>query len=199
MGEWKNINMEYEMMISPFGQVEFKALKKKEAQEYFEWYVTQIEHRIHILSDFVLHEEADIHFDYSPESLIPLWRWYEKKIKIIDKTSEELAFDYSKYPEWLHNDISKTKISPETLKYGMDLAIYFAEVMVRNNNGEIQWGYFTKPKSRVSVNEPTLLGYKNGMDLNPRLIILNCTRRSSRELNSTRLYETYYIWLKYIK
>lgn len=31
-------------------------------------------------------------FDYSPESLIPLWEWYEKRIRIIDKTSEELAY-----------------------------------------------------------------------------------------------------------
>lgn len=187
------------MMISPIKQIEFKALSKKEAQEYFEWYINQIDCRIHILTDYVLSEGVDIDFDYSPESLIPLWEWYEKKIIIIKKTREELAYDYRKYPEWIHNDILKTKISPETLKFGMDIAIYFAEVMVKNNDGKIRWGYFTKPKSRVSVNEPTLLGYKNGMDLNPRLITTNCTRHSSEELNKMRLYDTYYIWLKYIE
>lgn len=191
--------MEYEMMISPFEYVEFKELKKKEAQAYFEWYIGQIEHRIQVLKNYVLSEGADIVFDYSPESLIPLWEWYEKRIKIIDKTSEELAYDYSRYPEWIHNQISKTKISPETLKYGMDIAIYFAEIMVRNNSDKIQWGYFNKPKIRVSVNEPTLLGFVNGKDLNPRLIVTNCTLHSSRESCGTRLYDIYCIWLKLIE
>lgn len=186
-------------MIPPFKQTEFKTLKKKEVQEYFEWYVNQLDYRIHILTDYVFSEGTDIDFNYSPQSLIPLWGWYEKKIVIVDKTEEELAYDYKKYPEWIHDDIPKTKISPETMKYGMDIAIYFAEVMVRNSNGKIQWGYFTKPKSRVSVNEPVLLGYKNGMDLNPRLITTNCTLHSSREFNEMRLYETYYIWLRYIE
>lgn len=80
----------------------------------------------------------------------------------------------------------------------MDVAIYFAEVFIRNNQ-TIQWGYFTMPKKRMSVNEPTLLGLKNGMDLNPRLIVINCTRHSSSGKKNTRLYDMYCTWMQYVE
>lgn len=86
----------------------------------------------------------------------------------------------------------------ETLKYGMDIAIYFAEIIIKNSDGRIQWGYFTRPPKRMSVNQPTLLGFKAGMDLNPRLIVINCTRRSSKERNNNRLLDMYNTWMNYI-
>ena len=79
-----------------------------------------------------------------------MWTWYEKKIQIVEKSTEELESQMSRYPDWMHNEIAQTKISLETLKYGMDVAIYFAEVAIRNSNGQIQWGYFTSPKKDVS-------------------------------------------------
>lgn len=190
--------MEYEMMIPPFEHIGFECLKKKEASEYFEWYVSQVKYRIEVLKNYVQNESENVIFDYTPDSLISLWTWYEKKIKIVDKTKEELDEQMSRYPSWMHNEIARTKISLETLKYGMDVAIYFAEVIIRNSNGKIQWGYFTSPKKRMSINEPTLLGFKEDMDLNPRLIVINCTRRSSVESNNNRLFDMYNTWMNYI-
>lgn len=107
--------------------------------------------------------------------------------------------EFEERPEWMHKEIPKTKISIETWKFGMDIAIYFAEVIIKNSSGKVDWGYFTKPKNRNSVNQPVLLGFRADMDLNPRLIVTNCTRRSSRELQSTRLYEMYKTWMGYIE
>ena len=50
----------------------------------------------------------------------------------------------------------------------------------------------------MSVNQPTLLGFKADMDLNPRLIVINCTRRSSKERNNNRLLDMYNTWMNYI-
>lgn len=190
--------MEYEMMIPPFEHDGFENLKKSEAKEYFEWYVNQAEHRIEILKKHVLSEDESINFDYTPDSLVPLWAWYESKIELVNKTKEELEKEMKRYPSWMHNEISHIKISFETLKYGMDIAIYFAEVIIRNSEGKIHWGYFVGPKMRMSVNEPTLLGFRKNDDLNPRLIVINCTRRSSREINNNRLLEMYNVWMSYI-
>ena len=186
------------MMIPPFEHDGFENLKKDEAKEYFEWYVNQVEYRIEVLKNCVLSESEGVMFDYTPDSLVALWSWYEKKIKIVNKTKEEIEQEMSRYPNWMHNEISNTKISVDTLKYGMDIAIYFAEVIIRNTDGRIHWGYFTSPKKRMSVNEPILLGFMGDMDLNPRLIVLNCTRRSSRENNNNRLLEMYNVWMNYI-
>jgi len=191
--------MEYEMMLPPFEHNDFIIMKKKEAQQYFEWYISQVQHRINILEK-VLEKDGIINIlDYSPNSLIPLWEWYEGKIEIIQKDMNEYEEDIRQSPDWMHSEILTTKISMETLKYGLDLSMYFAETVIRNSKGKIRWGFFTTPAKRMSVNEPTLLGFKSNKDLNPRLIVLNCTRRSSREKMNTRLLDIYNTWMTYIE
>lgn len=81
----------------------------------------------------------------------------------------------------------------------MDIAIYFAEVMIRNNASKVYWGYYTKPKNKVSVNMPVLLGFKGRMALDPRAIVVISTKYSIEESNYNKLYEIYKTWLKYIE
>lgn len=191
--------MEYEMMIPPFKYGKFADMKKKETQQYFEWYISQIQNRIEILKKHMEKDNFKSILDYSVDSLIPLWEWYEKKIEFVPKDVEEYEREISKYPYWMQSEISTTQVSFDTLKYGLDISMYFAEIIIKNSKGKIKWGYFTGPKKRVSVNEPTLLGFKGDMDLNPRLIILNCTRRSGKEKLNTRLLDVYNTWMSYVE
>lgn len=190
--------MEYNIMMPPFEHVDFVDMKKKEAQQYFEWYTSQVQNRIDYLKKLLEEDGIVDILDYSPASLISLWEWYENIIKIVPKDADEYQKEISEYPKWMESEILTTKVSYETLKYSLDVSMYFAEVVIRNSGGKIKWGYFTSPKKRMSVNEPTLLGFKANMDLNPRLIILNCTRRSSREKLNTRLYDVFITWMDYI-
>lgn len=190
--------MEYNIMMPPFEHVDFVDMKKKEAQQYFEWYTSQVQNRINYLKKLLEEDGIVDILDYSPASLISLWEWYENIIKIVPKDADEYQKEISEYPKWMESEILTTKVSYETLKYSLDVSMYFAEVVIRNSGGKIKWGYFTSPKKRMSVNEPTLLGFKANMDLNPRLIILNCTRRSSREKLNTRLYDVFITWMDYI-
>ncbi len=64
--------MQYEMMVPPFEQVEFREMNKKQAQEYFDWYIGQSEYRISLLLNAIKEDGVDIEFDYSVDSLIPL-------------------------------------------------------------------------------------------------------------------------------
>ena len=136
--------------------------------------------------------------DYSDKSLISLWEWYETKIEMVLKDENEYQNELKQYPEWLRGEISNKKFSYSMLKYALDVSIYFAEVVIKNSGGKIEWGYFTTPKRRDSVNEPVLLGFRNNIDMNPRQIILNATRRSSKERESARLYNLYVTWKEYI-
>lgn len=175
----------------------FDKMTKNEAKFFFEYYISQSDERINYLKDYIQREGKNITFDYSPDSLVMLWNWYEKKITIIDKTKEEFELQCSKYPKWMQDYISKEKVSNETLKIALDISFYFAEVVIRNNK-EIKWGIFTSPASRMSVNQPTLLGFSDGIDLNPRLIVLNCIRKSARNKNERNLFDLYNTWMKYI-
>jgi hypothetical protein len=187
--------MEYFMMQPPFENVVFKEMKNKEAQAYFDWYIAEIPIRTEMLKKIV-EEEANIQLDYSPNSLIALWEWYEDKILLVerDKALYQKALDNA--PEWFKPYVSDKFLSYDTLIYAMDIAIYYGELIIKNNS-KIYWGYFTKPKNRSGVNEPTLLGLPGNDDLNPREIIYNLTQRSAKEKDKNRLLSNYNVWLSY--
>ena len=186
--------MEYEYMISPVKNYDFFEFTKEEAKIYFNWYMEEKGHRIEMLEEYVHNAGVDIDFDYSPESLIPLWRWYETIIVSEKKTEEEIEKEKKKLPEWLHSQISEEKISMNTLKFGMDIAIYFAEVMIRNSDGKVHWGYVTKPKNYINVNRPVVSGFKAGQELDPSRTVYVLTLSSEEENNEKRLYDRYYVW-----
>jgi len=188
--------MEYELMGEPFDFEGFVSLTKKQAEAYFQWYLGQIDGRIHQLESYIKDtSNCKVIFDYSVESLIPLWEWYETKIIVEEMSQDEIEEELEGRPDWMQAEILKdtTKISIKTWAFGMDIAMYFAEVFIKHNPS-VKWGYFTKPKSRVSLNRPVLLGFVGGKDLDPRRIVVNCTYRSIREKKMSRLYDLYYVW-----
>lgn len=194
----EELEMTYAAMGLPFEFDSFNKLSARQAEKFFQWYIGQIECRMNILKDYIHKENKNLLFDYSPESLISLWEWYEHKIIIEKKTEEELKNEYGRYPDWMRDEISKTKVSSETLDIGMDLAIYFAEVIRKQYPDKLHWGYFTKPKKKMYVNQPVLLGFKNDKPLCAGQIIKVCTFRSSEVLQKTRLYDLYIVWINLI-
>ena len=185
----------YDMVCLPARKKEFKEFSKKEAEIYLKWYISEIDSRIFILKRFAKEDGCKCNFDYSPESLIDLWSWFETKIYTEEKSTKELEEEYKKYPEWMHEFISSTKISIETYKIAWDVSVYFGEVLVRNNS-ELYYGFFSKPKSRMSVNKPVVLGFKHNMDVDPRQIIKVFSLRDLKESNARALYETYLNWVE---
>lgn len=190
--------MEYRKIVPP-DKLEFETMTKKQASEFFDWYIKDKEYGLCFLEKYLQKENEKIKLDYSPESLISIWEWYEDKIKVVNKTLDELGKEMSNYPTWMHAEIKETKVSLNTLIFAWDVAIYFAETIIKNSQGKIYWGYFSKPKNRMSVNQPTLLGFKSGMDLNPRQIVMTCTRKSCLEFDNMRLVNAYYTWQEYIE
>lgn len=191
--------MDYELPNSGMlqgGKITFSDFTPKMAKEYFEWYINDREHRLTILKEYLSEIHEDIPFDFSPESLIPLWSWYETQIVEEDKDPYELQAEKERYPEWVRDHISAKKISMETLKFTWDVAIYFAEVMVRNNKEKISWGYITKPKRSFDVNRPVLKGFMANQLLDPRHVVYICTLKSAEAKDPNRLYDLYYVWLE---
>ncbi|MCL2858774.1 MAG: hypothetical protein FWF42_03690 [Streptococcaceae bacterium] len=205
--------IDYRLMVPPIEFNDYKDLNKKEAEIYFQWYISEIDKRISQLEKIVHVDDNSIQFDFSPESLIPLWGWYEGKIMLEKKTKEEMEQEILFHSEYVKKfnerktpkeirlivlesfGIEDTKISIQTLALCMDIAIYFAETVRKNNCEKIHWGYVTKPKNHASINEPVLLGFNGGVDLDPRHIIHVCTLRSIDEKNNNELYDTYNIWI----
>ena len=93
--------MKYELPYSGLPQVakiKFDDFTPKMAKEYFEWYINDREHRLTILKEYLSEIHEDITLDFSPESLIPLWSWYETQIVEEDKDPNELQAEKEQYP-----------------------------------------------------------------------------------------------------
>lgn len=175
--------MEYDYLVSSFDFDSFDNISKKQADEYFRWYVSQSETRIDLLKMFIdENHSGGVNFDYSPNSLVPLWKWFE----------DEILFNGQGFGSESENDFSGG-----VLKIITDISFYFAEVFIKNTP-TIKWGYFTKPKNRMSVNKPVLVGFKADMILDPRLVVRNCAYRSADNKNSEILYNIYFNWQEFI-
>lgn len=187
--------MKYEKLVFPEYFDEFETLKPKEVKPFFDWYVSQSEERISYLEAYY---EADTGkkevFDFSPASLVEIWSWYLGKMVKVPKTAEQIEYEKSLEPDFAQDDVLDYEFSAETEALMLDISYYFAETIMRNHP-QIHWSYFTKPKNRVSVKSPVLMGLRYEKDdLDPRLIVWVCSLRCAEEADENILYDTYSYW-----
>ena len=166
--------MSYSLMIAPFDfanhdriaahqffdNYAFFELTPKRAKEYFLWYTSEIPNRIALLWEYMKQDRPETEpFDYSPESLLPLWEWYETKIEQVPMSKKEIEYQVAQYPKWIENEIRKEvilKYTDETLSLALDISIYLGETVLKNYQN-LYWGYRTKPKNEFSANRPVIL------------------------------------------
>ena len=202
--------MDYSLMIAPFDfgghnriaarqffdNYAFFELTAKQAKQYFEWYMDEISHRITLLWNCMHQDCPEIkEFDYSPESLIPLWEWYEPKIEQVPMTAEEIKCNVRKFPKWLESEIRKNtkKFTDETLSLTLDISIYLGEVVVKNHP-HLRWNYRIRPKHEFSVYRPVIDGLNYKMTMEPSQVLFVLMLKSARERNKNRLYDLYRHW-----
>lgn len=187
--------MDYPIMEPPFVLLPFEEMKKKQVEQYFQWYMTEKENRIRQLDKFINQETTKVLLDYSAESLIDLWEWFESHIEYQEKTEEELHNELSGKPLWIQDILqqNKKRLTLLTMALAEDISIYFSETMIKNH-AEIKWGYRMKPKKLDGVNQPILIGFHGDICRNPRRFVSVCITNSSDKRNKYELYETYKIW-----
>lgn len=188
--------VDYDYALRP----DFENMTKKDAKEHFNLYIAEIPNRMKILEEYVNGRyKANVNFDYTIESLVPLWSWFESVMTIEERTQEEFERDLNVLADWMHDIVlqNKTRPSLTTIAIGNDVAIYFAEVF-RRNNPKVYWSYIATAKRHISYNHPVLMGFINKACMNPELVISMAIKRSLKEKNSKRLAELYDIWLESI-
>ena len=202
--------MSYSLMIAPFDfanhdriaarqffdNYAFFELTPKQAKEYFLWYTSEIPNRIALLWEYIKQERPEAEpFDYSPESLIPLWEWYETKIEQVPMTSKEIESRVRMFPKYLESEIQKKtkKFTDETLSLALDISIYLGEVVVKNHP-HLRWNYRTRPKREISVYRPVIDGLNYKMTLDSSRIVFVQMLTSVKEQNKNHLYVIYRHW-----
>lgn len=191
----------YNLMVPPFEFVPFEKMNKKQAKEYLDWYILQTEPRISTLQEYAnFHGITHPIFDYSVESFIPIWAWYESQIMLVQKSPEEIQQELAGRPEWMREVIKQNtkRLSDLTIAIAIDISFYFAKVFLLKNPS-VSWGIRTRPKSLASVNRPVLTGFIKDMILDPSRIVIVSAQKSSRAPSNTRLFDLYQTWLGYVE
>lgn len=190
--------MDYELMVPPFETKSFFEMNKKEAKEYFEWFIGNIPARIEQLKNtYEGLGGKSYDLDFSVNSLRDLWEWYIKNVEIIDKSEEEILKEKEELPEWLKKDVLTIKISTTWLAVAIDISMYLGEVLVRNND-KLEWGFVTKPKKVSHVNKPVIIGFKNDeMDVAWSLYIQTSKLLDGKN-EKNALINLCNVWLEYL-
>ena len=183
-----------ELLYAMFDYWGCRNFTKSQAKKLYEEFIGKINFYVKNLEYCIELDKDDILLDYTPDSLIYLWEWFEQYIVFDKQTPEEHAIELNNYPEWMHDYVDDNIVSYRTLKLAMDVSVYFGEVFIKNNN-RLKWDYFVKPKSMASVNQPVIMGFKHNIPLNPRMIVYVCMSRSYEEgFDNRRLYNAYIKW-----
>ena len=157
---WHTKKPEYEIVVPPLSKP-FKQLSKTEAQAFFDWHMSKLEERI----DY-LRTHTKLNLDYSPKSLVPLWKWFLKRAEIEDTPQarlqtleQKLTQASSPFTETVLRENAR-QLSFETECIIRDIAMYLGEMFVKSHPS-VYWGFYTTPKTDIFVNHPLLLGFPN--------------------------------------
>ena len=170
--------MEYSLMTPPFQIKNFEEMTEKDAKEHYEWYLSEIPNRLDLLEKAViaLKQNHEVKLNFSKDTLIDLWGWYIDNVQIIQKSDEEYQNELVSSNPMIKEFIKKEEIATGWLSIAMDISIYFAECLVKNNE-VLNWGLVTKPKSLACANKPIIIGFKNNMKLDATNVIFVLTRK----------------------
>lgn len=157
---WQKKKLNYDILIPPITKP-FETFSLNEAEDYFNWFISNLDKRA-----FYLEKYSNARLDYSVDSLIEIWSWF-LKVADIEKTPkeklDEIKVQLKGKPKDFINNIIQEQLEQFTLETEYvirDVAMYFGEVIVRNNNS-IYWGYHTDIKKDSFANRPLLMGFED--------------------------------------
>lgn len=191
--------MQYNGMTPPFELISFEDMKKKQAEQYFVWYIDTIEQRIQNLEKYINLTGTRMVLDKTPNSLIELWDWFSNHIEVGTKDEQELMLELTMRPDWIKAHImsDRRKLSLNTIMIAVDISAYFGEVFIKNNPN-IYWGYLSKPKKLHGVNRPRLLGFAGDMSVYPYGRVEMCIWKTIETVDNMHLFNMYQVCLKMI-
>lgn len=191
--------MQYNGMTPPFELISFEDMKKKQAEQYFVWYIDTIEQRIQNLEKYINLTGTRMVLDKTPNSLIELWDWFSNHIEVCTKDEQELMLESAMRPDWIKAHImsDRRKLSLNTIMIAVDISAYFGEVFIKNNPN-IYWGYLSKPKKLHGVNRPRLLRFAGDMSVYVYGRVEVCIWKTIETVDNMHLFNMYQVCLKMI-
>jgi len=145
----------------------FEELSKKEANDYFDWFISNVGERSDYLrgkvaSGLNISEEC---LDFSLDSLKPIWMWF-LQVAEVSKTPKDVLKKYKKsmigqpksYVDHMINNHLNEELSVFTEYVLRDIGMYIGKLFI-DNYPCLKWTIKYTPKSYVYVNVPLIVGF----------------------------------------
>ncbi len=173
----------------------FLSLTDEEAQAFLQQYVDRSSGRLALLKQTYREtfrgKEEDL--DFSPHSLIPLWRWAAKRFRRREYTEEELL-QIKRMPAWFgDHHMSNKPLAEESLVLVNDIAYYLADVLIRSLP-DVRWEVCKTGVARyVDENQPVLSGFRDPVNPRPavKVAALKAIQGTSGEDALLDVYQIY--------
>ncbi len=168
----------------------FENVADEKAILFSKWYFSQTETRVNVLQEYIYETGYEIKLDYSYESLVKLWSWFEDNLKIINITEKELECKKSCTPKVYWNYIQKQKMTHTMVEIAIDISYYFINMLFKNHSN-LHPDCIVKPKWKKNLKKPIVSGFFMDVSFYPVELILDCSSRSVEKKNPLRLKMIY--------
>ncbi len=188
-------------IISPPFPFNFREMKKKEIEIFFNWFMAIIPERIKTLTQAVQATPSYESWkpDYSPDSLSDLGDWFATNIQTRHRTMEEKDEIYQNAPGWFRQvEIKNEELNNRTFSLAIDIGIYLSQVFLKNNSS-ISWHLYKGSNKDINYGQPVLKGFGDKY-LNPiHLMVTLAYGLADGSHHSGRLRELYNIWKTFVQ
>ncbi len=161
--------MGYEVLQPPF-TLRFGEMSRKELEGYRAWFHEVMPARVAELTRAVKATPgfASWEPDRSVESLEPLGRWFEGRVRKREKTSEEIEETRARLVFPI--EIQDWQLTDETFSLAMDIGMYFGSVIVETVR-RTRWEQPLGNKKFVDYGQPVIAGFGQ-VTLNPVRVLV---------------------------
>jgi hypothetical protein len=170
----------------------FWKMTDEEAQRFLHQYLEARDERLRLLNRRFYETDGgnEDDLDFTPDSLLPLWKWVTKNLRKREYNRDELQRIQMLPHEFREQQLANPPLSEESLILLNDVAYYFGEVLTRHLEG-VNWKVCkTKVKRHVDGNQPVVMG--SAGSVNPRSSVkVTAQRTLADEAGADALLQTF--------
>lgn len=160
------MDVKYELLVYP-QEIGLENMTPEQGEEYVQWFLSKIPERMEYFRNRCA-EDLGIsvdELDYSPESLILVWRWFLKTARM-EKVPREQLVQQRKAAGVLGDSFSATKVFSVATHFIMyDIAMYVGQCFVLNYPS-LHWCFCPQPEDSVTVNQPAITQFHVVIEMN---------------------------------
>lgn len=160
--------------IPVFAIKDIYTFSKEEAKEYFKWFKSVKNERLQILESEVQKMYPEWKADYTRNSLIKLYEWFESRIKyreMNEEEKEEIEKQISNTPLFVGIiEIPETTFTDETVSICFDIGVYWGELVIDNFHGT-KWIQKNNSSNYIDYAQPLIAAKNSKVPINPRRIL----------------------------